>query len=185
LVNPQERFGVPEGIIAHLTKECGGNVHDYGIVEVTSGSFEYTTRRPNGCRPAQCVADLEVDSTFYSAYRRRNEEIPHTRNNWICYDFKDRVIVPSHYAIRSYVGDKGSNHLKSWIIETSTDAQEWTEVDRQEDNDELNGIYLTGTFALSQCAPCRFIRLVNIGKNHFGYDSIMISAWEIFGTLLA
>jgi hypothetical protein len=27
---------VPDGIIAHLTCECGGNVHDRGVVDVTS-----------------------------------------------------------------------------------------------------------------------------------------------------
>jgi hypothetical protein len=31
---------------------------------------------------------------------------------------------------------------------------------------------------------CRFIRLVNVGKNHFGDDQLNISAWEIFGSLI-
>jgi hypothetical protein len=31
---------VPDGIIAHLTRECSGNVHDRQVVNVTSGSFE-------------------------------------------------------------------------------------------------------------------------------------------------
>jgi hypothetical protein len=33
-------FDVPDGVIAHLTRECGGNVHDRDVVDVTSGSFE-------------------------------------------------------------------------------------------------------------------------------------------------
>jgi hypothetical protein len=33
-------FNVPEGIIAHLTRECGGNVHDHHVADITSGSFE-------------------------------------------------------------------------------------------------------------------------------------------------
>jgi hypothetical protein len=32
--------GVPDGIIAHLTRECSGNVHNRHVVEVTYGSFE-------------------------------------------------------------------------------------------------------------------------------------------------
>jgi hypothetical protein len=36
-------IGVPDGIIAHLTKECGGNRHDRHVVNVTSGSFEKET----------------------------------------------------------------------------------------------------------------------------------------------
>jgi hypothetical protein len=33
-------YGIPDGIIAHLTRECGGNLHDANVVEVTCGSFE-------------------------------------------------------------------------------------------------------------------------------------------------
>jgi hypothetical protein len=36
---------VPDGIIAHLTRECGGNVHDRHVVEVTWGSFGKETQR--------------------------------------------------------------------------------------------------------------------------------------------
>jgi hypothetical protein len=38
-------FDVPDGIIAPLTKECGGNVDDHHFVGVTSGSFENETDR--------------------------------------------------------------------------------------------------------------------------------------------
>jgi hypothetical protein len=79
---------VPDGIIAHLTKECGGNVHDSHVVDVTSGSFEKEIR---GAHPhsgaydnrpmhsGKNAADLETRSLFHSAYRSQN--IPHTRNN--------------------------------------------------------------------------------------------------------
>jgi hypothetical protein len=83
-------FDAPDGIIAHLTRECGGNVHDRHVVEVTCGSFE---DEPQGANPhsgaynnedlaaAKNAADLEAGSLFYSAYRLSPEDIPHTRNN--------------------------------------------------------------------------------------------------------
>jgi hypothetical protein len=37
-------FDVPDGMIAHVTRECGGNVHDCGVVDVTCGSFEKEAR---------------------------------------------------------------------------------------------------------------------------------------------
>jgi predicted nucleic acid-binding protein len=43
----REFFIVPDGIIAHLTRECGGNVHDSQVVDVTSGSFEKETLGTN------------------------------------------------------------------------------------------------------------------------------------------
>jgi hypothetical protein len=179
---------VPDGIIAHLTRECGGNVHDRNIVDVVSGSFERVTYGANphsgayNSDPmwaAKNAADLETSSRFYSAYRKNEEDIPHTRNNWVCYDFKERRIVPTHYAIRTNFPRPGNCHLKSWLVETSADGQSWREVAREEDNEQPNG-----PFAVADGGECRFIRLVNIGRNHWGDDRLRISVWEIFGSLV-
>jgi hypothetical protein len=97
----------------------------------------------------------------------------------VCYDFKDSRIVPTHYTIRSH--DAGP-HLRSWLIETSLDEQHWREVARQEDNEQLNGRWFTATFTVPGGEKCRFIRLVNIDRNHFENGQFVISAWEIFGT---
>jgi hypothetical protein len=106
----------PDRIVAHLTRECGGNVHDCHVVDVTSGSFEKET---HGANPhsgaydnhpynvAKNAADLEADSVFGSAFRDRWEDIPQTKNNWVCYDFKERRIVPTHYTIRQDWDDPG------------------------------------------------------------------------------
>jgi hypothetical protein len=186
---------VPDGIIAHLTRECGGNVHDRHVVDVTCGSFEKETEGANPhsgaydndpkC-PAKNAADLETDFFFWSAYRKNEEDIPHTRNNWICYDFRERRIAPTHYTIRTNNGDgdPAYSHLKSWLVETSVDGENWREVDREENNNQLNGPLFTATFAVAGGGECRFIRLVNIGRNHFGNDCLCISAWEIFGSLI-
>jgi hypothetical protein len=60
----------------------------------------------------------------------------------------------------------------------------WWEVDPREDSKSLNGKWFTGTFAIAGAGECRFIRLVNIGKNYFRDDHLCISAWEIFGSLV-
>jgi hypothetical protein len=186
------KIDVPDGIIAHLTRECGGNVHDRNVVDITSGSFEKETHganphsgaynnNPNNA--AKNAADLETVSRFQSAYRY-GSDVLHTRNNWICYDFKERRIVPTHYTIRTHGNNPGGSHLKSWLVETSTDGESWQEVAHEEDNKQLNGTYFTATFAVAGGGECRFIRLVNIGRNHWGSDDIIISAWEIFGSLV-
>jgi hypothetical protein len=102
----------------------------------------------------------------------------------VCHDFKGRRVVPTHYAIRTYGFDPGHSHLKSRLVEASADGESWREVAREEDNEQLKGSHSTGTFAVAGCGKCRFIRLVNIGRNHFGNDALMISAWEIFGSLI-
>jgi hypothetical protein len=102
----------------------------------------------------------------------------------VCYDFKKRRIGPTHYVIRTQNGGPGNAHLKSWPIETSKDGKSWREVGREEDNEQLKGKWFTATFAVAGGGECRFIRLVNIGRNHYGDDALWISAWEIFGSLI-
>jgi hypothetical protein len=175
-----EDFDSPEGIISHLSRECGGNVHDRNVVAVTS-SKPFSVCIDHAAKNA---VELEGNSCFLSGHRDKKKEIPHARNNWICYDFKSRRIVPTYYAIRSGYGGPGGAHLKSWIVETSTDGENWKEIDRKKDNAKLNGWKITGTFPVTGAGECRFIRLVNIGRNHAGYDMLAISAWEIFGSLI-
>jgi hypothetical protein len=127
---------IPDGIIANLTRECGGPVHDRNVVDVTGGSFEKETNGANphsgkyGNDPRNAPkksADMETISRFFSAYRKKNEDIPHTRNNWVCYDFKKRRIVVTHYTIRTNNCGPGNGHMKSWFAETSADAERrWT-----------------------------------------------------------
>jgi hypothetical protein len=125
----EAKIDVPDGIIAHLTKECGANVHDRHVVEVTSGSFEQEIYGANPylgafhdyrSRAAKDVVDLEAGSSFSSAYRVA--DIPHTMNNWVCCDFKERRILPTHYTIHTYGSGPGGAHLKSWLVETSVDG---------------------------------------------------------------
>jgi hypothetical protein len=92
--------------------------------------------------------------------------------------------VPTHYAIRTNLSDPGGFHLKSWLLETLADGKSWREVAHEEGNTQLNGNYRTGTFAIAGGGECRFIRLVNIGRNHVDDDCLNITAWEIFGSLI-
>jgi hypothetical protein len=90
-------INILDGIIAHMTRECGGNVHDRLVVEVTSGSFEKETHAAGLFVDAMDAADLNAASDFCSAYRDKHEDIPHTKNNWVCYDFNKRSMLPTHY----------------------------------------------------------------------------------------
>jgi hypothetical protein len=64
------------------------------------------------------------------------------------YDFKERRIVPTHDTIRTNDLRPGDGHLKSWLVETSADGESWREVAREEANEQLNGMFLTATFAV-------------------------------------
>jgi hypothetical protein len=100
-----------EGIIACLTRKHGGNVHDKEIVIITakppSGfgfgqpqgfGFGSTPRHP------KFLADLESRTGYCS----RCEP-----GQWICWDFKDLRVFPTHYAIKTCSGSL-ADHPPSW-----------------------------------------------------------------------
>jgi uncharacterized protein YoxC len=72
---------VPDGIIAHLTTECGGNVHDRKIVDVTCGSFERETYGAN--RGATNAVDLYTDSLSFQLFAK-SKKIFRTRGTIGC-----------------------------------------------------------------------------------------------------
>jgi hypothetical protein len=121
------------------------------------------------------------DSWFASAYRLG--DIPHQRNNWICYEFRRHILVPTHSSIRSGREVVGGRYMKSWLLEISTDSTSWTEVDHRGDNSDVNKSYATATFCTNFNMECRFVRLVNIGCNHDRNTRIVISAFEVFGSI--
>lgn len=91
------------GIIRALTRECGGNVEDKGVVLVTS------TEGYGG--PPKCAADLDD----LNSIRYTNNE----KNGFIQYDFKEKKVRPTFYSIRSRNAGKNDYHLQSWVIEGS------------------------------------------------------------------
>jgi hypothetical protein len=139
-----------KGIIHHLTEESGGNVHDQGVVTITSG-------RPYSDDPGfagKNIADFEANSWFYAT----NEE-----NMWVCYDFKTMKVTLADYSIRSR-WDGPSQNLKSWVIEVSNNYRDWTEADRRENRDDLCNVNVIRPFAVSRPSTSRYVRLRQIGR---------------------
>jgi hypothetical protein len=74
---------------------------------------------------------------------------------WFCVDYKVLKIEPTHYTV--LVGNAG--HLRSWVVERSDDGVTWTEIDRRENNDDLNKAYAVKTFAIAQSGTFGKVRL--------------------------
>jgi hypothetical protein len=159
-----------EGIIAGLTSSSGGNVHERGLVSITDSSHA------GDPYVGKLAADLgNANSHFHSM---------NSPNQWLCYDFKDSRVSPTHYSIKTYPCGAGSHHLKSWVMEMSNDGLNWTEVDRRVNNGDLNGTSFVGTYSISgQVQESRFVRLRQIGKNQMNCYLMMVSGFELFGTL--
>jgi hypothetical protein len=97
-----------EGIIWHLTEKHGGNVHDKGIVAMTSKSvWDNNPKYP----PKQAV-DLTSELFFEST---------NAPGQWICWDFHEMRFRPTNYTIRTRFG-------KSYIVVGSIDGENWTTI---------------------------------------------------------
>ena len=160
------------GIISHLRRECGGNVHMEGVVNVTASSCY-----GEGCKPENAV-DFNPNRPFAS------QDLP---NSWICYDFKGRRVTPTSYSIMSWAAVPGYNHLKSWVLEVSNDGSEgsWETVDSRENNNNLNRENGTCNFPIIDppSGAFRFVRLRLTGPTHKGDHMLEFCALELFGVL--
>lgn len=163
---------IPEfdGIVAHLGRECCGNVHDKGVVIVTSS----TINSNNPTYHPKNATEFGTKSCYFSENKR---------NSWICYDFKVPRVIPKSYSMKT-CADQRVYQPKSWALEVSNDGKSWTEVDRKDCNEFL-GTCMVRNFEISRAPsdPVRFIRLKQTGKCHDGEHYLVLHGLEIFGTL--
>jgi hypothetical protein len=155
-----------DGLISFLTQQHHGNVHDHGIVSVTSSNV-YSDRI------AKHVVDFK--SSLYC-------QTANARNSWICYNLKDKRMNVSHYSLRSRP-DYDGYHPMNWMLEGSMDGQNWIELDRRDNCRELVGLNRSATFSVSRRAFFQQIRLRQHGKDSNGYDFLTVNAFELFGDL--
>lgn len=169
--NTNNRFN---GIIHHLTTKYGGNVQDKGIVDVTSTQLNSYSQLP------KYVVDLDnIKSYFCSA---------NIRDSWLCYDFKERKVRPTHYSIRStHDYAKGYHHLKNWCIEGSNDNMEWKILDVRNEESSLDDRSASNTFkiqsALEENEYYRYLRIRETGVNTYGQFNLIFAGLEYFGSV--
>jgi hypothetical protein len=168
-LDPKKKFIMcPCSILECLARHAGGNLCDKGIIEATASTCE------SFFRPIHAT-DGQANTLFHSK---------DCANQWLCYGFKKMTIKARHYSIRSHDSSRDSNyHLKSWVVETCDDGQNWQEVDRRVDNSDLNAIGALKVFEISKPRECRFIRLRQIGPNHHGSHYMIISSFDVFGEI--
>lgn len=163
------------GIISHLTKECGGNVHEKGIINITASSENNDTRR----NPKHVVEFNDNKNKFF---RSKNLE-----NLWLSYDFKNRKVRPTSYSIRSKPYDYGDFHPKNWVIEGSNTGNEWKILDSRQEITSLNGNNLASTFQIQEKLEknefYRFLRIKQTGLNASGSNYLGFSSLEYFGSI--
>jgi hypothetical protein len=157
-----------KGIISYLTSVCGGNVHEKGEVILTASSVH-----ANG-GTARWEMKHAVDHNIETHFHANNNG-----KEWICFDFKEKMIEPTHYSVCS-----GWHPLKSWTVEGSLDGKTWTLLDDQRDNSDVKTDKSSCTFPVLRSPTIRMIRLTQTGPTHSGHNYLMVRRFEVFGTII-
>ncbi|OHT04313.1 hypothetical protein TRFO_28198 [Tritrichomonas foetus] len=159
-----------DGIVAHLTAEVKGNIVEKGLLTITGNSAD-----KNRDHDLMLLVDYDWNRCWTST---------NTPNSWVQFDFGNKQICITHYTIKTYPCGRGYSHLKSWVIEGSTNGQNWSEIDRRDDNNELNGKSKVATFMCASLYDSQFIRLRQTGPNHYGDHYLILTNIEFFGDLV-
>jgi len=156
------------GILSSLTNECGGNIHLKGVVEIISSSSSQLT-------PPHKIADKEWTTGWFSDDKE---------DSWILFNFKAQKVRISYYAIKTLHRGPNNIHLKSWVLEGSNDGNMWQQIDKRENNCDLNGRNRIGWWKVEDSDPYNMIKLKQTGRNHAGTNTLMVSNIEFFGTVI-
>jgi hypothetical protein len=70
--------------------------------------------------------------------------------------------------------------LQNWAIEDSDNGDLWMEIDRRENNNDLNSEWAVKTFAVSQSLSFERIRVPQTDPNHADDNFLALSAFELF-----
>jgi hypothetical protein len=153
---------VPEGLIAHLTHQTGGNVHDYQLVNITSSEATFRT-------VVKSVANSNDASDSWS-------DLP---DSWVCVAFKGMRIRQTRDVIKSGRDELDGHHMKNWVVEGFADNK-WITFDRRIHDDSLNFANPPRTFRIMKRRRVSRTRIRQIDINHHGDHALTVAGLEIF-----
>ena len=102
-------------------------------------------------------------------------------NSWICYEFTNHQIIPTHYSILSH--KSGTHAPINYKIEISNDNLTWYEIDAQNGGPFTKGQAAAFTFCINKPKEAKYIRLIQTGENSNGYDYLIFESIEFYGFL--
>lgn len=162
------------GILHHLSKETEGNIHDKGIIQITSNSVLSHLYHPKNL----------VDFHEKNYYHSKDDG-----NAFVCFDFIDKLVQLSSYSIKSMHNKFHYSQLKNWVIEVSNDNKNWKIIDNHVNDPALDepGIVYNFTINKKNIDFYRFIRIRQTGNSwdpRENHNFIGFYFIEFFGKLI-
>lgn len=158
-----------DGIINYLRKQTNNQIENE--IKITASSI------------------LRNDVNDYGPYNsiqyenQKYFETQNSPNSWICFEFKNHQIIPTHYTIRS--GNSGYGAPINYKIEVSNDNSTWYEIHKQNGGPFTNGQQATFTIPIdkNKQKEAKYIRLTQTGKDSHGHDYLIFESIEFYGYL--
>ncbi|KAK8887461.1 hypothetical protein M9Y10_038506 [Tritrichomonas musculus] len=157
------------GILNYLRAQSKGQIENE--VKITSSTAS------NGYGGQNVIFYEDKDKYFYTS----NEA-----NSWLCFDFRERRVIPTDYTVRSCPWDPNNDHPKSWVIECRNENSSWKTVDEQKDCPHLNGKSFVHTFKINgqMSEGFQYIRMRATGPNWENDKDLDLESFEIYGRLI-
>ena len=171
-----------------------GTMFEYTQDKEYKGIFNYLQKQTGG--KIENEVNFTASSLYNNSYHQRYVAIfgdqrnafrsANRANSWICFDFKEHRVVPTHYTIRSRDWCPNSNHPKSWVIQGSNDNNSWETIDEEKDCPILNGNSVVHTFTMNHPKPTKFkyIRMYSTGPNWSNNNYLAFESFEIYGRFI-
>lgn len=156
------------GIIKYLRNKAGDDIGSK--ISITASSTNGPEYNPNNV------------IIYEDNYKRfQSENIP---NSWICFEFKENKVVPTHYQIMPCCSPNYSNP-KSWVIEGSNDDINWELLDERINCSDLNYPYKPKIFHISNPNKneFRFIRMRLTGPTWYDSNYFIFCSFELYGKM--
>jgi len=162
------------GIFNYLERKYGKDIHQQGIITITASSS--CTNRPD-----------DVINYEWNSYWRSNGN---NLGEWWQINFKKMKVKMNGYSIKTYNASANWIHLMNWIIEGKNDGEEWKEIDRRENNYDLNGPSYQHYYSIPEITkPFQYFRIKCIGRDHYNnshsscYYYLQFTNIEIYGEI--
>jgi hypothetical protein len=156
-----------DGVFAHLSRQCGENPHNAGLVAISAN---------DRCSSFVCH-DLVSEG---KQWRSESADVDH----YVKIDLKDLRLTPSAYSVKTH-GSLWTGRLfvRSWRFEGSNDDSRWEVLDSHANSDELMGDDRENSFAISTTTRFRFLRFIQAGVNSSNSRFFCLQRLEAFGLL--
>lgn len=137
------------GIFKVLSDEVNGNIHEKGIIQITSNSINNQYYLPK----------YAVDFRSKDYYCSHGDD-----DAYICFDLISLKIQVDSYFIKSPIS-KENDFLRNWVIEVSNNKANWIIIDKRNNCNALNSNGAMCVFNIPQVLDgfYRYIRLRSTG----------------------